>query len=451
MKVSKLSLIAAAILVMSFASCTKERELTDNHNDGVETSMRLAITFPSNGTRATFDPNSTEEEAAITTVDVFIYKANGNFSSRTRLTASDFEAPAQGSNSDKYVAKNKVRTTTGTKNVYVAINLPDAIAVSLIGEQEKALSQYSKTFSIADLTTDNKFVMFSTNPVTGTFVEDENDPANQITVLCERLVAKITVETSPTLDVSAVPGTIKKLEFAINNFNSKLFLLQGAAGDYKDPNWSLTSYDANDFILASSANYAPIRENGDANYSANKNLYTPRYAAENTSEGKRQKEITRVTVRAQIIPTVITNWKNGTDDSEGFTSTDAHGITSPVDFYVVSGSDLEGSFYFTNVNAASDFANAKSLTPIKYTNGLCYWDIFLNKNPQAPQTMGNRWDVLRNDFYMCRINSITGIGRETPDIPDENKEETPDADTKILVDIDVLFWHTPVLSDYDLR
>jgi len=434
--------IAAFAATALFASCDKDNDRKNPDNPGKATSMKVLLTFP-NGhqTRATLDPNATDTEAAVLDVDVFIYyTSSGNFASHAHLPASAFTANGSNSGADvyEYTATTKVSTTTGAKTVFAGINLPSSVVNALKNQPINALSTVAQIMSREDLTT-NGFAMFSVQGVNSTFVENENDPANKVTLRCQRLVAKVTVETSPTLDVAGVPGTLDNLNFAIFNFNTKLFMLQGAAEERRDPNWSLLSYVPGDFIDLDDR-YAPILRRVTGVTPDIKTDYTPLYAAENTSEGKRKKEITRALVRATFIPESVTVGTTG-----NFTVNSAHGVTTPQTFYAVTPSVTEGTSYFFTQSIANAFAAEKGGTVLEYTNGLCYWDIFLNKQPLNDQ---NRWDVLRNDFYRCNITRIVAPGRNTPDVPDP--EETPDVDTSITTSIEILFWHTPPVSDYVL-
>jgi hypothetical protein len=444
MKTAKVFAIAAAALVMGLSSCTKERgENNAYENEGKATSIKVSLTFPRNETRnTTADPNGTANESQVNTVDIFIYTGAGNFSSHAHLTAADFTQGASTGTADvyEYTAAAKIPTTTGAKKVFAGINLPANVVNAVKNQPASALASTVQTMSRLELAGANNFAMFSVQAVNGTFVEDDNDPANKVTVQCKRLVAKVTVETSATLDTDAVPGTIGNLVFAINNFNTKLFLLQGEAAAHKDPNWVSGGWVAGDFNQAVESDYAPILSRTLIASPAITD-YTPRYAAENTSEDKLKKEITRATVRATFIPKKIVLGSNG-----NFATSDNHGITTAMTFYAVTPSVLEGTYFFFNLITANEFAAEKGGSVVTYTDGYCYWDIFLNKNPMNPV---NRWDVLRNDFYKCVITKISGLGRETPDIPDP--EVTPDIDTDITVDIEILFWHTPIESNYILE
>ena len=446
MRTTRLFLIATAALAMGLSSCSREFGADNAYeNEGKATSIKVSLTFPRNETRnTTADPNGTANESQINTVDIFIYTGAGNFSSHAHLTAADFTQGTSTGTADvyEYTATAKIPTTTGAKKVFAGINLPASVVNAVKNQPASALATMVQTMSRAELAGDKSFAMFSIQAVTGTFVEDDTDPANNVTVQCKRLVAKVTVETSATLDTDAVPGTLGNLMFAINNFNTKLFLLQGEATAHKDPNWASGSWVAGDFNQAVNSDYAQILSRKLITSPAITD-YMPRYAAENTSEDKLKKEITRVTVRATFIPEKIVEGTTG-----NFKVNESHGATTAKTFYAVTPSVMEGTSYFFNFATAGAFAAEKGGSVVTYTNGYCYWDIFLNKNPLNPV---NRWDVLRNDFYKCVITKISGLGRDNPDIPGGEEETTPDVDTNITVDIEILFWHTPITSTYILE
>jgi len=442
----KLFAIAAMAAAVGFTACQKEKAGTAAVENGKATSMKVSLTFPTKTTRATADPNATDDEATVNTVDVFIYTAGGSYSSAAHLTAADFTPSGSTADADTYTATTMIPTTTGTKSVFVGINLPSAVVASIKSSPESGLYSAVQTMSKADLATAGNFVMFSVAPVTSTFVADVNDPANNLTIRCQRLVAKVTVETSATMAQDGVPGTLGDLTFAINNFNTKLFMMQGAAPSLEDPNWASGSYVAGDFTDAAATAYLPILSRA-AIASPVLTDYSPDYAAENTSQDKLRKEITRATVRASFIPQNITAFTNGTDNSAGYTTTDDFGgVSTPATFYAVTPSVAEGTFYFTSQGAANTFAaDNGGATVITYTDGLCYWNIYLNK---TPVNQVNLWDVLRNDYYKCNITRIVTPGSPTPNV--NNPDLPPAVDTDIFTDIEIAFWNTPIQSDYEL-
>ena len=442
--------IAALAATTLLASCNRDNDRIYPEEAGKATSMKVSVNFPNSFLKTTGDPNATDNEAMVNTVDVFIYySGSGSFASHTPLTAADFTQQPSNGSADVYLytAATKIPTTTGAKSVFAGINLPKSVVNALKNQPASALASVAQTMSRSELAGTSNFAMFSTEAVNSVFVEDDTDPANSITLTCQRMVAKVTVETDEDLHQAGVPGILDNLKFAINNFNTKMFMLQGEPELRKDPNWASGSFVQSDFITnLVDVDYAPVLKRIPGVTPNVKNDYTPRYAAENTSEGKLKKEISRVTVRATFIPEEVTVYDNGVNNAAGYTTTKTHGVTVPKTFYAVTPSITDGTSYFYDKGIADKFAQDKTATVVTYTNGFCYWDIFLNKNSLKEV---NRWDVLRNDFYKCNITRIVAPGRNTPEVPDP--EVTPDVNTDITADIEILFWNTPILSNYVLE
>jgi hypothetical protein len=421
--------------------------------------MTVSISFPkAPQSYALDDPNATVAEATIDDVDVFIYTAAGSYVSRNHfsVSAGDFKPVSGGVNADKYDydAGTKISTTTGAKLVFVGLNLPSTLASGLENKPVTELTAVAKSFIHTQLATQgSKLPMFSKmSSAAATFVADENDPANNIDVDVERMVAKVTVELSPSLNESAVPGTLDDYTFAINNFNLISFMVQGDS-PFKDPNWD--SYTAGDFAQAVSTPSTPTTDKYIPVVTTQANIkdLDALYASENTSYNKTKGEITRVTVRASFIPDKILVFKDPQDPSKGIEPSDpvTEGYTDPEPFWSVTPSVAEATSFFYDEDVANAFiaeyviANPGS-TPskVEYPEGYCYWNIFLNK---ASTT--NQWDVLRNDFYRCTITRVAAIGNPTPDIEDPGTP--PDTDTKITTNINVLFWNLPIEADYVLE
>jgi len=465
--------IAAAVFIMGFASCTKERNSFSNNlvDEGTDTYMSVSIAFPKNSqTRApgdSFDPNVHGDEAKINHVDIFVYSTeSGTFSSYARLLANQFNEATEGSNSDIYVAKVKVKTTTGKRTVYAGINLPDDIVENIKFRTQDAL--YNGVMDVLGTTIihgDNGFAMFSVAGQAKELVE-ENDANylanNSVTLQCKRLVAKVTVEADENIDTSELQGKVLNLRWAISNFNKKMFLINNTV-PFKDPNWDV--YNVNDFSQEGQNHNTPVimRESGVTP------VYDPRYASENTSELNRQKEITRVTVRGTYVPKYITTiTKQMINSVDTYVSHDV--IENPLytaldndpnydltgiifTFYAITVPSLGNTFYFLNSDDMLIFRkeflaeNGNNLEWSHYDKGYAYWNIFLNKDPN-PLTQYRRWDVMRNDYYKCNITKIKSIGMPAPGVIDP--ELPPDIETKMDVTIEVLFWNTPIWSDYEL-
>ncbi len=402
---------------------------------GEGTGMTLQMVFPrATETRATGDGNAINDEAAIRTVDVFIYTQDGAYLSRKTLGPGDFtQITPSGGNYDAYQTITPITTTTGTKNIYVGVNLPTAAASSLENQTLPHAASLVQTISRTAINLTAGLPMFSTEPATSTLVKAAAQ--NTITANVQRIVAKVTLEESRTIDnTSGVPGTLgTPLQFAINNQNTKFFLQQGAPTEYRDPNWLTTSYVAGDFAAATSSDYVDgaITPKAITDYEA-------LYALENTSQDHTEKTLTRVTVRATFIPAqIVTDYTQG----QGTEPTPhANPASTPATFWTVTPSPVIGTVYFDNSAAATAYATDKGATAKMYTGGMCYWNIFLN--------LGSVGDVVRNDYYKCTITRIVAPGN--PDDSLDNPDSPPDMQTSMTVDVNILYWNTPVLADYEL-
>jgi len=463
MKTNIILIAAFAATSMFLFSCNKDKDEISNQ-EGNPTAMTVAINFPQPATRATNDPYGTEDESKIYTVDVFIYNStNGAFVSHTHLNAGDFTYKPDGAGRDHYVynAAAKIPTTTGAKIVFAGINMPNVLVVDLDGKHVSALSNTVRQMSMDDLTGfGKKYVMFSVRGVPKVFAEDET--FNNVTLECQRLVAKVTVEQASDMKQDGVEGKLKGLEYVLNGINKKQFLLNSEA-PFKDPNWAIGSYNKEEFV-----NYYKIDDvYNEVAVFGTKSPYSsePLYASENTSEGKTKKELTRSTVRGQFIPEKIAIW-NAIEKTITFEDNPNFASNTYASFHAVVVSITDGTYYFGNKPMADAFATFKNedlgyapghpdyIEAFTYTNGYCYWDIFLNRNALNAE---NRWDVLRNDFYRCKIARITTPGRSGPELDapgggggPENPDKKPDYDTNITVDIEILNWHVVDVTEYDL-
>lgn len=453
---TKAFLIATLLFAAGLYSCSDENN--ENTNSGGEdkgqpTYLDVSFSFPKGDvvTRAatTEDNNASLLEAAVNTVDVYIFNSNtGMMSKHQALAASDFvqQIPG-GGNADVWKAKATIGTTTGAKTVFIGINLPTTFAQGLKNTSLANFNDNVHSLTMGQLVTGDGVAMFSANGVTSE-LKPQGDPDygtnNTVKIPVKRLVAKVTVEKSSTMTING-PGKIDNLAFAINNINTKFFLVPKADGS--DPNYLPHSWLSTDFINAVNTPDAPgdgyVKVN-EANVPLVKDLNTL-YTTENTSVNHWKEEITRATIRATFVPNKVTQ-KNGSEFVEI-----ANPNLTPKTFWTVI---LQNGYryYFLDENTATAFKNANpgSIKPAEYTNGYCYYDMFLNKQGyfNGYPVTSKKWDVFRNDYYRCRITSIFGPGR--PDVPPLDPQTPPDTETDIKYEVDILFWNV-VTDDYDLE
>ena len=430
--------VAAIALTAGLASCSQEHEVASGKiEEGKPTYMGIAFTVPANSkavTRATTDPNATEAEAAFKYVDVFIYNPNtGSQVKHARISSDEFTGPVAGSNVDEWTAKTsaKIATTTGSKTIILGVNLSESLSNALEGVSMGAFMNVAQSVNVADVTgSADGFAMFSTAPLTVTLVADPD--LNHPKVQVQRLVAKVTVQKSDNMSVTAA-GSIDNLKFVLNNTNKKTYYVQPS--DLKDHNWATTPVgDLSD----PNNDYVDVNEYGVAVKSLN-----PKYALENTTRDFLMGQITRATIRGTFVPDEIKVYANGSSNSDGYAD-QAPASSTPATFYSVLYNSGADRAYFSNLAVANSFAADNSASVVTYTDGLCYWDMFLNPDAES----GGPYDVVRNDFYRCNITKIIGPGRPTPEVTDPTIP--PAQATDLLVDIEIVYWN-PIQKDYILE
>lgn len=451
MKKIFIGMLSASVCVAAgLAGCTPDGKADNPNFQGEPTSVDLVLRLTPNAstggqTRATSDPNGTDAEAAPHTFDVFIYTGAGEYLDHKTFTADQFAQGAATTSADVWTANAPISTTTGAKNFLVGVNLPTAAASSLERETMSAAYNITQTIERADITTAvpaGGIPMFSKAPVAVTLVAEP--ASNKFTAEVVRIVAKVTVEKSvdPVMEQAGVDGTLGQMLWTINNQNTKYFLIQGQPSTYVDPNWSLSQYAASDYPDAATAPVNDAEWKNVQDGPQTKDNYLSMYALENTANEKVQKQLTRVTVRATFIPE---EWvaTGGFDTNTKVLTRSANGTATPVTFYTVTPSAGEGTEYFQSQADAQSYATYKNTgpsQPVTYTDGWCYWNIFLNK--------ANRGDVYRNDIYRCKITRVVAPGNNSPAMTDPNAQAQ--TETSITADVDIMFWNAPVTDNYEL-
>lgn len=404
--------------------------------EGTPTAMKLSFSFPKVlRPQATSDPNATNAEAALVSADVFIYEPSGIQVQHVRLAAADFTQGASSANSDTYTANASIATTTGSKKVFVGVNLPLALSTSLDGAPLNTITSTPLTVTVTDFINPvNGFSMFSQTETNVVLVADA--AANTVSIPVQRLSAKVTVHESSAIVIVA-PGTLGQLEFSMFNSNRQMYLLQRP--DFKDPNWVSGSW--NPIYFENFTNYLPV----NASTVTDVNLFNTQYATENTSEDHLQKETTYSSIRTTFIPSSYTVFANGTDNTLGYTTTPTL-IVTPQTFYTVASSGGVINYFF-DIAVATQYAADFLSTVVTYTDGFCYYNMYLNPRGVGGATVAS-FDMLRNAYYKATITRILAPGNPTP-FP-TNPDLPVEIPTNITVDVEILFWQL-VPDDYELK
>ena len=412
MKVIFRNVMIAATLLAGFASCSNDDDASNGGNPiptGKATTFTLSIAQPK--TYAS-DPNSILAETELKSVDVYIFNDANGLEKRERLSGSDFTQSPQ----NEYTASRTIATSVGAKKIYVGVNLSEALALIVAHE---GLSAIYKVSSANDLMNPaNGFAMFSKVASNAIFVE-ATDPtastANKVSATVSRLLAKVSVETSPTLKYNVLGGTVSDLQFSVSNITKQYYMLPSLS-TFSPSNTLADFYNENA--------YKAVNANGTAIASANVS-----YALENASAQSLEGYSTYASIRAKFVPTAVVKLSTAGNGASGLVSETAP--VTPQTFYVVANAGVK--YYFINETDATAYnaeINGAPTTISTYTDGYCFYKAYLN--PAVD------YNIYRNNFYKVNITAVNGLGQNGDDV--DNPEHEISKPTNITVDIVVEPW-----------
>lgn len=466
---SKVFMTMTATAVMGLASCSNDNDPTGGQElpQGKATGMQLVLDLGGTATRAINDPNADATETGIKNLHVFIYGANGVFEKEHEIAFADLTEAGD----NKYKTQ-ELLATTGQKTIYVGANMTAAMIQTMKATPATGLSGKGVGEVVANITTPDKFIMFSTVGATPTLVEDA-DPSpdvtpteNQVTVNLQRLAAKIAVGMTANLADANVQqgaaGTIEDLGFVVDNINKMYYLTYGgAAAAAKDANMTVDQYKEADFELITDFTAAAVVYNaiepGVAYVKANGGNWGTDYASENLTQDKMIKGVTRIVVKGKFTPAAGVEV---TDDGAGnitFQENVAGHIAANTTYHLLDFPEAGGYAFFpeatTDAQLKEFMAQKKGVAAAEvtdvmleeakktYTDGLNYWWVTVKDN---------QGDVLRNHFYKVDVTSIWAPGR-TDGKFDPDKDDKPiDKETNITVEVTVEPWNF-VEFNADLR
>lgn len=455
---SKVIMTMTAAAVMGLASCSNENAHMggDLTPQGEPTSMKLVLDLSGGAySRAINDVNSKTEETTIDKLQVYIYNDKGIFEKEHEILFSELEEVAGHGN--QYATKNILAATTGKKTIYVGANMTDAMKQIMKANSAQALAKKGVGAALSDITTDNKFVMFSTVAAGNTLKATDANQAdqipteNQVTVTLQRLAAKIAVGMTANLTDQNVQqgaaGNITDLGFLVDNINKMYYLTYGGVDGNTpaatDANMFVKDYDKdNHFEFADWKNTPQFKIITPG--TVGKETWSTAYAAENLTTDKVIEGVTRIVVKGQFTPKSGIK-VDGVAPNYTFANTDGH-ITAGTDYYMFNLPEAGGYAFFNKTDGADEAKvkawlkhigiadgqlNAVAATKVLYTKGMNYWWITVDDN---------RGDIKRNNFYRADIKSIWAPGRNNGEFGKDDKGDVVDEKTNITVQITVEPW-----------
>lgn len=465
---SKVFMTMTATAVMGLASCSNDNDPAGGQEvaQGKATGMQLVLDLGGTATRAIKDDNADATETTIENLNVFIYGANGIFEQEYTIPFANLTDAGE----NKYTT-DELKATTGTKTIYVGANMTQGMIGIMRSTSVNGLSGKGVNTLLADITQDNKFVMFSTKGATPTLVEDNEANGvptdNQVAVIIQRLAAKIAVGMTANLADANVQlgaaGTIDNLGYVVDNINKMYYLTYGGAAA-KDANMTVDQYQVGDFEIKDYYDQQTPAQPTALQYgviipgTTDKTAWAIDYASENLTQDKMMKGVTRIVVKGRFTPKSA--YKVAADavntGKHTFTLTDGH-IAADATYHLLDFPEAGGYAFFDNTTTddqLKEFMALKKgvdvtavtddmLTAAKktYINGLNYWWVTVKDN---------QGDVLRNHYYQVNVTSIWAPGR-TDGKFDPNKDDNKiDKETNITVEVTVEPWNM-VPFNADLR
>lgn len=457
-----------ATAVMGLASCSNDNDPTGGQElpQGKATGMQLVLDLGGAATRAIKDDNADATETTIENLNVFIYGANGIFEKDYTIPFNQLTEGAD----NKWTTAELV-ATTGAKTIYVGANMTQGMIGIMRSTSVNGLSGKGVNTLVADITQDNKFVMFSTTGATPTLIEDNEANGvptdNQVAVTIQRLAAKIAVGMTANLADANVQqgaaGTIENLGYVVDNINKMYYLTYGGAAA-KDANMTVDQYKEADFEIKDYYDQQNPPQPTVLTYgvitpgTTNKTAWAIDYASENLTQDKMMKGVTRIVVKGTFTPESGYKVEQDAQDPDKYTFTLTNGhIAANATYHLLDFPEAGGYAFFDNATtddqlkafmaekkgmdvAAVDDAMLKAAKKT-YINGLNYWWVTVKDN---------QGDVLRNHYYQVNVTSIWAPGR-TDGKFDPNKDDNKiDKETNITVKVTVEPWNF-VEFNADLR
>ena len=427
--------MAAVALGLGFSACSSD-DVPGSQTDGGTTYMNLSFTFPTSvGTRATsttgnsatdYNPKGTYVgNDEIKTIDVYV--VNGlSVEFSKRYVPIDYEYA-----NNTLTPKTAIKTTAGTKTVYVVINDPNALRSAPLNSQD--------ILSIKDLatwTTDGKDLVTMTGYKTGSIEDGVNEVTaiagtkNRINVDVTRLVSRAVVTASATQTGGEYTGTIGTLKdvtysvaqgelsvyaYAKSDFASVRYgFVPNTDADYQAAAVGTTYYDYTGLstknpldVVATAGAYSGVK---GAYLFENTHLYAaaPAAGAVTYAGGYRKGNTAYVLVRGTFTP-------NDTVIADG-------GKLTNGTFYV---GVADSKIYSTAAAAQAAVTGQQYRT---YTNGKVLYYAWLNPDDI---TKPYNSPVVRNNVYHINITGFKTIGLNwNPLVPKDPSNPTINPDPK---------------------
>ena len=460
-------LMFAAALVVGLAGCKSDEP---NGDDGIVPNKNKAyatikLSAGNMTARANQDPSvQTPDENAIDDATVFIFDAG-----KTLESVVSFASGSTATSGEVF------ETTDGTHYFYVAINKPAAFPASIpVGTTMAAFEKMIINIAaVSDITTAGKFYMTNVETPDAEVLADWDGtgsaPAsNEISINVGRGMAKVNVEY-PSTATQPASGVLSDVKYAVIGNPKQMFTMPVIRKapldligtletpfftDNSTPN-TLTMTDYFPVIAPTSVTADLAGLNVVLGPTANdietkaQSTAKANYTIENSNRVPSFGNSTYVLLQGTFAPNA---WVDVDGNSSAAT---ADGTFYRV--YYTSGTDkIYSDKFFDDLLTQPQIdaeITAMGLDPLvqvgsvaKYTEGICYYGIWLADQSIATAKAYDRFTVKRNNYYYVYINDVSGPGSNEPGdvIPDPEKPII--TNININVSINILNW-TPILQE----
>jgi hypothetical protein len=438
MRINKISAITAlAATLFTVTSCKKNVE--GGNNEGPEARMGISISFPRNTVTRADDPNATEQDMIVSTIDVFVFNPDGSAAKGNNEALIDHFSPNGDKSKWTLDDDHLITTTSGTKKIYVGINLPGDLKD--VATEAALLAVFNKVNDLYSNTDDKKGVSMLSLTTTKDLVAGAADK-NIVSIPVLRMAAKAIVtmgagsfSTTPT-GVTEPKFSVSPDMFTVGNTALSIYPVQKKNGSFLvtpgDTNG--TKPDAAKTVAILDTDKNPQTEINP--FGTAKNLKKSRYIPEHsTSSLMLRGESTYAVIRGEFKPTFYSRVQ---DDKV------VEDIAAPATFVnPLWAIKYSGRIYFTESTTERDNIlrvcnlQADSYQEYNPTGNRLYtfYYVFLAEKET------DKLAIYRNHIYEVVVNSVKTLGQPGLD----TKPQDPDqpvyvADAKLDVEVVVANW-----------
>lgn len=435
------NLLLASLAVAAMTACSNDiDEIVDNGNQTAEgnASMQLNFSFPETGTRAAADKDAgTEFEYNVSEVTAILEYTETN----KRKVVQGIKVK-EGPNADKVVTAttDRFEVNAGTiSKIYVIINNKDANVTSesdlsklTVSTQDYTLSGEGLDYLTSTIAKNSNFLMsgISTTPVRVVAGTD----AATATISVNRVCAKLdeTTDANKQYDLVAENAvvskngkkvTVKITEHSYTNLNANSYVFAR-----NNESWSGSTLQA----------YKSTNTFESYNWIAAGATYSLENITGTSKDSWNRDEATSVLYKGQVCL--------GDDELKGHfyvsAQFDKNDNSKVINTLYANWAELQADYNFKKedgtVMSENDITEKflKDNAIIQYSAGVCYYDA-------AILTDNSTTDIVRNNWYQLKVNSIKDLGTPTP-----NPKEDPEH-AYLILSVSVQPW-TVQANNFDL-